>query len=379
MKTSASAGAMIATVFILIGSLAASERTAASTYPLWDGHESVAEYANKVNLPTTKTLELSGGIKLELVLIPAGKFIMGTPEPTPVDEETFDKQIITSKALLAANAAALLVMLIVVAFRAIRENHRPQWSLGRGLLMTLAAGGCVLSGLHWRQSVNQLLAARKEFVATSFRYNEAKPREKPSHTVILTNPFYMSKFTVTQEQYQAVIGANPSHFKGKDLPVEKVSWDDAQSFCQKLTEQKTLTVRLPMEAEWEYACRAGTTTTYHCGDAQGDLNRVAWYLTNSSGTTHPVGQKEPNAFGLYDMHGNVWQFCQDWYGVDYYVKSAAIDPDGPAQGVCHVLRGGSWCYSLKDCRSARRFRDVPGSRFNFMGFRVVTGPAFRTP
>ena len=144
-------------------------------------------------------------------------------------------------------------------------------------------------------------------------------------------PFYMGKFAVTQGHYQAVTGQNPSQFKGRDNPVETVSWNDAQAFCKKLTSKQIQAVRLPTEAEWEFACRAGTRTRYYSGDTEADLALVAWYSAkNSKGTTHPVGQKEANTFGLYDMHGNVWQWCQDWYGEDYYGKSEAENPKGPA-------------------------------------------------
>ena len=362
--------------FVLAGSLSASE----PAYPLWDGHEAITDYAQRVNLPPTKTLDLGGGVKMELVLIPAGKFIMGTPEPAPVDEEGFHKKIVTGQALLAASAAALLVMLTVVVVRAVRNKRRPQLSLGLLLLVTIAAGGCLLSGLHWRHSVQTLEKANAEYVAAEARYKDASPVEKPAHPVTLTQPFYMGKFDVTQEQYQQVMGTNPSHFKGKSNPVENVSWDDAQAFCKKLSEQTTDRVRLPTEAEWEYSCRAGTKTTYYSGDTDKDLDRVAWYDANSKGTTHPVGQKEANIFGLYDMHGNVWQWCQDWYGEDYYGKSEAENPQGPSKGSWRLLRGGTLSHAPVSCRSAHRVRCNPGLRDdNRLGFRVVMVPAFRTP
>ena len=356
----------------------AAEQPPKPVYPLWDGQESVAQYAQRVHLPPTQTLDLGGGVKLDLVLIPAGKFVMGTPEPTPVDEEGFRKKIITGQALLAASAAALLVMLTVVLIRAIRKKQRPQLSLGRLMLVTAAAGGCVLSGLHWRQSAQGLEQAKTEYEAALGRFRSAESDEKPAHPVTLAQPFYMGKFVVTQEQYQQVSGTNPSHFKSQDNPVEQVSWDDAQAFCKKLTEQTKQTIRLPTEAEWEYSCRAGTKSTYYSGDMETDLARVAWYDANSKSTTHPVGQKEPNAFGLYDMHGNVWQWCQDWYGEDYYGKSATENPQGPAHGAGRVLRGGSWFDDSVFCRSAFRFWVDPVSRFNHIGFRVVVR-AFRTP
>ena len=364
--------------FVLAGALSASELPTPA-YPLWNGNDAIADYAKRVNLPSTKTLELSDGVKLELVLIPGGKFIMGTPEPAPVDDVEFQNKIVTGQALLAVFVGALLVMLAFVVIRAVRKKRRPQLSLGRLLLVTVAAGGCVLSGMHWHHSVQMLEKANTEYAGAKARYNAANKNEKPAHPVTLTKPFYMGKFSVTQEQYQSVMGSNPSQFKGNLNPVEMVSWDDAQAFCKKLSEQTTEMVRLPTEAEWEYSCRAGTRTTYHSGDSESDLARVAWYGANSKSTTHPVGQKESNFFGLYDMHGNVWQWCQDFYGEDYYGKSEAENPQGPSQGAWRLLRGGSWYYNPIVCRSALRRMFTPDPRYEFIGFRVVLVPSLRTP
>ena len=251
-------------------------------------------------LAKEKTLDLGNGVKMELVLIPAGKFMMGSP----------------------------------VGEKGHQENEGPQ------------------------------------------------------HEVMITKLFYMGKYAVTQEQYEAVMGQNPSHFIGSKNPVEEVSWDDAQAFCKKLSGQTTDRVRLPTEAEWEYSCRAGTRTAYYSGDTDKDLDRVAWYGANSKGTTHPVGQKEANAFKLYDLHGNVWQWCQDIYGEDYYGKSEAENPQGPSQGMdfpdvadkaVRLLRGGSWGNNPMNYRSAYRYRYDPGLRSLNVGFRVVVVPAFRTP
>ena len=364
-------------VLLCVCAVSAAE-PAAESYPLWNGQESVAEYAQRVNLPLTQTLDLGGGVKLELVLIPAGKFIMGTPEPTPVDEEGFGKKIVAGQALLAVGGGVLLVVLGIVLVRAFRQRSRPRFSLARLLVMTVAAGIALLGGLHWRHSTLALAQAEAKFQSAQAQYKEASKGEKPAHGVTLTKPYYLGKFAVTQEQYQAVTGASPSHFKGKDNPVETVSWDDAQAFCKKLSEQTKQVVRLPTEAEWEYTCRAGTTTQYHSGDTEADLARVAWYSASSKNTTHPVGQKEPNAFGLYDMHGNVLQWCQDWHGDDYYSKSPAEDPQGPAQGANRVLRGGSWYLIPRYCRSAYRGWFGPVYRDNFIGFRVVVARASRT-
>ena len=157
-------------------------------------------------------------------------------------------------------------------------------------------------------------------------------------------------YEVTQEQYERVMGKNPSRFKGPQLPVERVSWKAAVSFCTKLSafpEEQAAgrTYRLPTEAEWEYACRAGSTTDFCFGDAEWGLDDYAWYEDNSDHRTHPVGQKRPNAWGLYDMHGNVWEWCADWHDEAYYEASPVDDPQGPATGVDRVGRGGSWSES----------------------------------
>jgi formylglycine-generating enzyme required for sulfatase activity len=197
--------------------------------------------------------------------------------------------------------------------------------------------------------------------------------EGPQHSVKISNGFYMGIYEVTQSQYQAIMGSNPSYFKGDNNPVEQVGWNDAVEFCRRLSQKEGKTYRLPTEGEWEYACRAGTQTRFSFGDNSSDLGDYAWYTSNSGYQTHPVGQKKPNSFGLYDMHGNVWEWCQDWYDENYYKNSPSIDPQGPDSGPYRVLRGGSWGYVIGGCRSAYRGRLTPGYQrsSNGHGFRVV--------
>ena len=340
-------------LILLSGSLSASEP--APTYRLWDGVESVAEYAKRVDLPPTKTLELGNGVKLELVLIPAGKFVMGTPE---------HEKPVVGQSMTGISGGILLLVVAVWLIRARRNHKRPQFSMGLMLVMTFVAAIGVWGGVRWNEAL---------------KHPDNFPSEHPAHAVTLTKPFYMGKYDVTQEQYQAVIGANPSNFIGKGNPVEQVSWDEAQTFCKKVTELTKVSVGLPTEAEWEYACRAGTTTEFYSGDLDSDLDRVAWYSANSKSTAHPVGQKEPNKFGLYDMHGNVWQWCQDLWDENYYANSPTENPQGPDHGAARLLRGGSWNSSPLLCRSARRGGLDPGPHDDFIGFRVVVVPAFRTP
>jgi formylglycine-generating enzyme required for sulfatase activity len=195
-----------------------------------------------------------------------------------------------------------------------------------------------------------------------------------AHQVTLTQPFELGVYEVTQEQYEAVMGTNPSHFKGPQNPVEVVSWAEAVEFCRKwsdLPAEKSAgyVYRLPTEAEWEYACRAGTQSIYSFGDSDSELGDYAWYTDNSGGTTHPVGGKTPNAWGLYDMHGNVWEWCQDRYGS--YPSGAVTDPTGPSSGSRRVTRGGSWFYHSVHCRSVWRVWFPPDYRLNHLGFRVL--------
>ena len=196
--------------------------------------------------------------------------------------------------------------------------------------------------------------------------------EGPQREVTISQPFYMGVYEVTQEQYEQVMGSNPSNFKGAQNPVERVSWNDAVEFCKKLSTKTGKTVRLPTEAQWEYACRAGSKTRFHYGDDDdyGQLDDYAWYTKDSDRKTHAVGQKKPNDFGLYDMYGNVWEWCSDWYA-DSYANANKTDPPGPGSGAFRVLRGGSWSGNPPLCRSAGRFRFSPDLRGVYIfGFRV---------
>jgi formylglycine-generating enzyme required for sulfatase activity len=191
------------------------------------------------------------------------------------------------------------------------------------------------------------------------------------HRVTITRGFYTGVYPVTQAQWQEVMPNNPSRFKGDDnCPVEEVSWEDCQEFCAKLRQKDGKPYRLPTEAEWEYACRAGTTTAYYTGDGEDDLKRAGWYYVNSGGKTHPVGELAPNDWGLYDMHGNVWQWCQDWHGP--YPAGDIVDLEGPDKGEIHVLRGGCWGDYPGCCCSAFRLWFAPGGRS--LGCRVCFRP-----
>lgn len=199
--------------------------------------------------------------------------------------------------------------------------------------------------------------------------------ETPVHSVTISRDFYVGRYEVTQTQWRAVMVDNPSHFEGCDsCPVEMLSWEDAVGFCNALSGNTGYGIRLPSEAEWECACRAGTITKYSFGDDADELGNYAWHPGNSSSQTHEVGTKLPNAWGLHDMHGNVWEWCNDWYGTTYYRDSSSSDPQGPSSGTSRVVRGGS---CINDCddyhRSAGRSKSEPDDRGETSGFRVAAG------
>ncbi len=195
--------------------------------------------------------------------------------------------------------------------------------------------------------------------------NSGDGDEKPVHTVTVKS-FFMDKTEVTQAEYRRVMGKNPSNFSGCDeCPVETVSWDDAMSYAHKVGK------RLPTEAEWEYAARGGNQSKGTIYSGSNDLGSVGWYSDNSGSKTHPVGQKQPNELGLYDMSGNVWEWCADWYAGDYYSQSPGVNPPGPASGPNRVLRGGSWLNVGYYCRVANRSWSLPVLRDLNLGFRCI--------
>jgi formylglycine-generating enzyme required for sulfatase activity len=230
-----------------------------------------------------------------------------------------------------------------------------------------------------------VLIPKGKFTMGSPESEKGRKENETQHEVTISKDYYLGVYEVTQAQYEKVMGKNPSSFQGAkvgnenaDLPVENVSWDDAVEFCKKLSdlpeEKKAGRVyRLPTEAEWEYACRAGGVTAYSFGESSKSLGDYAWFDENSNGQTHPVGQKKPNAWGLYDMLGCVWEWCSDWY--DEYPKGAVSDPTGPIKGSDRVFRGGSWFGGAAICRSADRNWGVPSFRGINLGFRVALSPS----
>ena len=223
-----------------------------------------------------------------------------------------------------------------------------------------------------------------QFKMGSSRYEEGRDKyESPLHEVRISSPFYLGKYEVTQDQWFTVMGTRPWMDKmgkpkvdvktGAEYPATYINWHDAAEFCKKLSEIEGVEYRLPTEAEWEYACRGGTTTKYHFGES--GLGKYAWYTENSfdggAGYAHRVGEKQKNVWGLYDIHGNVWEWCSDWFDSETYSKPTVNDPNGPEYGAYKVYRGGSWYFKADYCRSAARFWSLPGNRAGYVGFRVV--------
>lgn len=222
-----------------------------------------------------------------------------------------------------------------------------------------------------------------------------QPDERPAHRVRITKAFELGKFELTQAQWEGVMGSNPSaRTRCPDCPVTHVSWTEAQEFCARASVLTGRTWRLPTEAEWEYACRAGTTTMFSFGDDPELLDAHGWYFRNSGNTllpadtvwdfnrafqlegwgcqAHPVGRKLPNPWGLHDMHGNVWEWCSDFYGAQAYAQPGrSVDPVGPSYGERRVVRGGSWIIGTADCRSSARYSIEASDRNAYYAFRVA--------
>lgn len=204
--------------------------------------------------------------------------------------------------------------------------------------------------------------------ATSEQGSDVYNNEKPAHRVTLSS-YYIGKYEVTQAEWRAVMGSNPSNFKGDNLPVENISWNDCQEFIRKLNSLTGKNFRLPTEAEWEFAARGGNNSRGYKYSGSNDVGSVAWHDGNSGSKTHPVGQKSPNELELYDMSGNVREWCQDWYGD--FSSSSQTNPTGPASGSFRVCRGGCWNFNARFCRVSLRNSFTPGYRDGGLGLRLV--------
>jgi formylglycine-generating enzyme required for sulfatase activity len=227
------------------------------------------------------------------------------------------------------------------------------------------------------QGMTFVYIAPGEFMMGS---DKGAPNERPVHQVKITQGFYFQTTAVTQGQWEAVMGTRPWERRhraptGAEYPAVGVSWDDAAKFAATLSGKSERTYRLPTEAEWEYACRAGTTTEFCFGDDPAGLSDYGWYADNTVklGQEHaqPVGLKKPNPWGLYDMHGNVWEWCADYYSEEYYAQSPVADPAGPESGYPRVLRGGAYDQPPRYCRSAIRIKYFADNRYEYIGFRLL--------
>jgi formylglycine-generating enzyme required for sulfatase activity len=234
--------------------------------------------------------------------------------------------------------------------------------------------------------VELVLIPKGTFLMGSPTEEEEASTKEEQHQVTISKDYFLGVYEVTQGQYEKLMGTNPSYFDSRELigfdtsmhPVEQISRENVVEFCKRLSEmpeekEEGRVYRLPTEAEWEYACRAGTTTAFSFGESSKSLDEFAWYIENSNGQTHPVGEKRPNAWGLYDMHGNILEWCSDWYGE--YPKGPVTDPVGLKEGSYPVFRGGSFCHEASGCRSASRF-PVPKSFLSAgaCGFRLAMTP-----
>ena len=206
--------------------------------------------------------------------------------------------------------------------------------------------------------------------ATSEQGSDAAKDEKPAHKVTLSS-YYIGQTEVTQALWQAIMAENPSKFKGNNKPVERVSWKDCQKFIEALNQRTGKRFRLPTEAEWEYAARGGNRSQGYKYSGSNDIDAVAWYDDNSGKTTHAVGTKAPNELGIYDMSGNVWEWCNDKYNKNYYANGEQTNPQGPESGSYRVSRGGCWFYDARNCRSSYRSINAPSNCHNLLGLRLA--------
>jgi uncharacterized protein (TIGR02996 family) len=257
-------------------------------------------------------------------------------------------------------------------------------------LRELLANGVEPVGPFWTNSIGMRFSCIPPgtFLMGSPPMETNRTEDEMQHSVTLTKGFFLGIHQVTQGQWQRVMGTNPSHFQGDDLPVEQVAWEECEEFCKMLSEHEGQQYRLATEAEWEYACRAGTTTPFHFGEtisaaeANFDGNHPYGDAAKSSyrKRTCKVGSYKPNGYGLFDMHGNVWEWCSDFYGEDYdgIKKPSGIDPREPVfENFYHVFRGGGWNSNGHSCRSANRNYAGQAFRPNFLGCRVVVVPPTR--
>lgn len=340
-------------------------------WPYWDGRESPEAYAKRAGIRAEILVPLSNGKSIELKLVPAGSYIMGTSHPRRINVAGAVAQEAMWSALSIGLVGLFLALFSTAAVMAFKSRRTLQLSIVRLVFYSIVLGSALLSFMQLQTVKTSLEYSLTLRESEELRYKTGSANEKPAHKVVITKPYYLSKYLITRDQYLTVLNVEGRDPIDYSFPIDSISWDDAKLFCERLSIRSGVNVRLPYEAEWEYACRSGTNTNYYSGDSESDLNLIAWHKGNSSSSLHPVGQKAPNPWGLYDMVGNTWQWCEDWYGEDYYASSPTIDPTGPTSGEKRVLRGGSWCFGPWACRSAVRVSSDPSTRTLSDGLRIV--------
>lgn len=306
-------------------------------------------------------LDLNGAAQISISLpdvLPEGE-LKGTVEFDFLNGERVEVQTFTLSLQSARTKRKQeRVVLPVVGDPTVDSRGLSDGSSKTGLTKTITLPGGATMELVW--------CPPGSFMMGSPASEAERDDDEVQHSVTLTKGFWLGKYEVTQRQWESVMGTNPSRFQSPDRPVEQVSWEDCQVFIRTIREASPdLNVRLPTEAEWEYACRAGTESAYSGSGVLGDMG---WYDDISQGETHVVGQRQANAWGLHDMHGNVWEWCSDV--LDSYPEDSVQDPVGPKSGACRVNRGGSWGTLARSCRSADRNWDLPSDRSSYLGFRL---------
>ncbi len=268
-----------------------------------------------------------------------------------------------------------------------RTGSRPDGPAAHGRQPAEAAGEAVFAGIAfvWVPPGSFLMGSAMSPQDKETRYGNAAglyENEHPQHEVTLTQGFWIGKYEVTQSQWESIMGANPSKFVASDRPVDSVLWAPCQEFLRRLNDSTGQDFRLPTEAEWEYACRAGSAAEFCFGDSPGGLPSYGWHAANGAGQTHPVGALEPNAWGIYDMHGNVGEWCQDFADDRYYDYTPAVDPVGPDYSLNRVWRGESWGDAASNCRSTYTMAaatDFQGQYTPRFGLRLCKGPLTGEP
>ena len=301
---------------------------------------------------------------------------MGTPQPTQLLEAQFNQEIWINILVSGVSLGILCLLVFIIFFSSIRQKTRPKYSLMQFVLAMLLMSIFVMSVQRWRGAVYRFEVAKDNFKKAMLRY-QRNQTDGTAKLVTIGKPFYIAKNLITQQQFGRVVREKWNANVGDDLPVDHILSSSVKEFCENLTARTGMTIRLPTEEEWEYCCRAGSGTDYYAGDSEADLDRSAWYMRNSAGSSHPVGKKVPNNFGLYDMQGNMWQLCEMQTGaldtVSKLLNDGSMESD---RFDLLILRGGAWCSGPADCRVSRRYQ-VGCFYWGEVGFRVIADLEFK--